>query len=104
VKQWRPILTYVILLVGFLASRKFWWAGLGLYAICFLYLSGFWINQLVQRWRAKRLLRIETGHCPECSYDLHGSPPPGGPLFDRCPECGYDMRTGSKQIIGRGQR
>jgi hypothetical protein len=62
--------------------------------------AGVWLPlimmRIVQRRRQKRLDLIEAGRCPECAYDLRGSPSPKGPLFSICPECGYDMQTGTR--------
>jgi hypothetical protein len=37
------------------------------------------INRVLARYQ-----RIEQGRCPDCGYDLRGSP-------DRCPECGHPI-------------
>jgi hypothetical protein len=37
------------------------------------------INSVAARYR-----RIENGCCPDCGYDLRGSP-------DKCPECGHPI-------------
>ncbi len=63
---------------------------LGLQAALFVWL-GAWLY-LVGRpgglsWRKRRRhRRIERGCCPECGYDLQGTPGPGN-----CPECGGEI-------------
>lgn len=42
-----------------------------------------WTNRY-RRWRLAR--RFRPGHCPDCGYDLRGSPPTG--ILVECPECG----------------
>jgi len=51
-------------------------------------LSGALVARLVRNTRRRRLAR--SGRCPECGYDLRGTP-------DRCPECGTAPRWTSRE-------
>ncbi len=69
------VLTWVIF-AAILSLFRFW-----IIIILAMVLTGIWLYRL---WQEKqRQLRIDSGYCSQCGYDLRATP-------EICPECGRD--------------